>query len=44
MKKNGSKLELMLVRVLQDVGWLVGFYCISAFVGYLMPNQFLYNR
>ena len=26
------------------VGWLVGWvYCISTFVGYLMPNQFLYK-
>ena len=23
------------------VGWLVGFYGISSFVGYLMPNPFL---
>ena len=26
-----------------QVGWLVGFYCISTFVGYLMPNPFLYK-
>ena len=25
------------------VGWLVGFYGISTFVGYLMPNPFLYK-
>ena len=25
------------------VGWLVGFYGISTFVGYLIPNPFLYK-
>ena len=25
------------------VGWLFGFYGISTFVGYLMPNPFLYK-
>ena len=25
------------------VGWLVSFYGISTFVGYLMPNTFLYK-
>ena len=25
------------------VGWLFGFYGISTFVGYLMPNSFLYK-
>ena len=25
------------------VGWLLGFYGISTFVGYLMPNTFLYQ-
>ena len=25
------------------VGWLVGFYGILTFVGYLMPNPFLYK-
>ena len=25
------------------VGWLIGFYGISTFVGYLMPNPFLYK-
>ena len=24
-------------------GWLVGFYVISTFVGYLTPNPFLYK-
>ena len=24
-------------------GWLVGFYGISTFVGYLVPNPFLYK-
>ena len=29
---------------LEDEGcWLVGFYGISIFVGYLMPNPFLYK-
>ena len=27
----------------KDVRWLVGFYGKSTFVGYLMPNQFLYK-
>ena len=26
-----------------DVGWLFGFYGLSTFVGYLMPNSFLYK-
>ena len=26
------------------VGWLVGFYGISNFAGYLMPNQFYTNN
>ena len=26
------------------VGWLVGSYSISTFVGYLMPNPFLYKE
>ena len=26
-----------------DIQWLVGFYGISTFVGYLMPNPFLYK-
>ena len=26
-----------------EVGWLFGFYGISTFVGYLMPNLFLYK-
>ena len=30
-------------RNLNLVGWLVGFYGISTFVGYLMPNPFLYK-
>ena len=30
---------LQMVRVV----WLVGFYGISTFVGYLMPNPFLYE-
>ena len=35
---------LFFVNVLQWlVGWLVGFYGISTFVGYLMPNPFLYK-
>ena len=25
------------------IGWLFGFYGISTFVGYLMPNPFLYK-
>ena len=25
------------------VSWLIGFYGISTFVGYLMPNPFLYK-
>ena len=25
------------------VGWLFGFYGVSTFVGYLMPNPFLYE-
>ena len=27
-----------------DLGWLVGFYGISTFVGYLTPNPFSYNK
>ena len=26
------------------IGWLFGFYGISIFVGYLMPNPFLYKN
>ena len=33
----------MFVCVCACVGWLVGFYDISTFVGYLMPNPFLYK-
>ena len=25
------------------VGWLVGFYDISIYIGYLMPNPFLFK-
>ena len=28
---------------LSKVGWLVEFYGMSTFVGYLMPNPFLYK-
>ena len=28
---------------LKNLGWLFGFYGISTFVGYLMPNPFLYK-
>ena len=31
------------IQVYWLVGWLVGFYGISSFVGYLMPNLFLYK-
>ena len=27
-----------------SIGWLVGFYGISTFVGYLLPNLFLYEK
>ena len=33
----------LLPTKMQLVGWLVGFYGISTFVGYLMPNPFLYK-
>ena len=32
-----------IIKILKIDGWLVGFYGISIFVGYLMPNPFLYK-
>ena len=29
--------------IIKLVGWMGGFYGISTFVGYLMPNPFLYE-
>ena len=33
-----------ILKVMWLVGWLVGLYGISTFVGYLMPNPFLYKQ
>ena len=33
--------EIMFVPIHRGVGWLVGFYAISTFVGHLTPNPFL---
>ena len=30
---------LLITSVVKEVGWLVGFYHISIFVGYLTPNS-----
>ena len=40
---NSYKVELVFSTSHYDVGWLFEFYGISTFVGYLMPNQFLYK-
>ena len=40
-KKNKIKENKIKERL---VGWLVGFYGISTFVGYLTPNPFLYKE
>ena len=42
MWKNYRTDVLMLVKI--KVGWLVGFYTISTFVGYLTPNPFYANN
>ena len=33
-------IEKWAMLIMKKVGWLVGFYGISAIVGYLMPNLF----
>ena len=39
----GFKRCLKTIEEYQKYSWLVGFYGISTFVGYLMPNPFLYK-
>ena len=38
---QSAKYEKEIEELLRMVGWLFGFYGISTFVGYLMPNPFL---
>ena len=40
MKQSKERSSAILDK---SVGWLVGFYGISTFVGYLTPNSFLYK-
>ena len=52
-KKSGNLFKAPRIRIYiyiyrerereRDVGWLVGFHGISTFVGYLMPDPFLYK-
>ena len=47
LKREGGVHSVMVIAIeneLNDlIGWLVGFYGILTFVGYLMPNPFLYK-
>ena len=35
--------NIVLKSIIWRIGWLVGFYSISTFEGYLIPNPFLYK-
>ena len=42
MSDHSSNINIdKVVKYVDNVGWLVGFYGISIFVGYLMPKSFL---
>ena len=45
LRKNQNTWRKGNLQALENIesGWLVGFYGISILVGYLMPNQFLYQ-
>ena len=41
--KSGKRQTVEEIELPNQVGWLVGIYGISTFVGYLMANSFLYK-
>ena len=42
-EKKEKKSNPKIMNSLWLVGWLVGIYGISTFIGYLMPNPFLWK-